>query len=283
MPTSDSELDFERTAYSPRIAYSRCGQGIALVFLHGIGGSRHNWNQQLQHFAPKYQPVAWDARGYGDSDDYEGPCRFEDFSKDLLQLLDQLEAPDAHFVGLSMGGRILMDFVDRYPSRIRSMVIAASFPSFGQTLSQEQQQEFLRKRREPLLSGAGTGEMAGALLDSLLGPTATPEARKAALHSISQLRPASYLKVLEATLSFDRTHALARSCKPTLLLYGECDTLVTPQAGQRVQALIPHAQTAVLPTAGHLLNLEAPDVFNQLVERFLHGVDEPGTRHDAQS
>ncbi len=261
----------------PRIAYTRSGQGIPLLFLHGIGGCRHNWSQQLRHFGSRYQAVAWDARGYGDSDDYEGPCNFEDFSNDLLQLLDHLGAPNAHFVGLSMGGRILMDFVDRYPSRVRSMVIAASFPSFGQTLSQTQQQDFLRKRREPLLSGAGMSAMAGALLDSLLSPTSPPQAREEAEHSIARLRPTSYLKVLEATLSFDRTQALARSRKPTLLLYGECDTLVTPQAGQKVMALMPHAQAAVVPNVGHLLNLEAPDIFNSLVEQFLHSVDEPGT------
>ena len=257
----------------PRIAYTHCGEGTPLIFLHGIGGSRHNWRQQLAHFAPHYQTVAWDARGYGDSDDYEGPCRFEDFSADLLRLLTHLGAKQAHLVGLSMGGRILMDFVDRYPKFVRSMVIAASFPSFGQSLTAEQQQDFMRKRREPLQSGAQMTDLAPALLASLLGPNATAPAREEALRSVAQLRPASYLKVLEATLQFDRTAELARSRRPTLLLYGECDTLVTAAAGRDVQTLVPHAQTHVIPGVGHLLNLEAPTAFNEAVERFLRQVD----------
>lgn len=257
----------------PRIAYTHCGEGTPLIFLHGIGGSRHNWRHQLAHFATHYQTVAWDARGYGESDDYEGPCRFEDFSSDLLRLLTHLGAEQAHLVGLSMGGRILMDFVDRYPQYVRSMVIAASFPSFGQTLTAEQQQDFMRKRRDPLQSGAQMSDMAPVLLTSLLGPNATAAAREEALRSMAQLRPGSYLKVLEATLQFDRTRQLARSRRPTLLLYGECDTLVTAAAGREVQTLVPHAQTHVIPGAGHLLNLEAPSAFNEAVERFLRQVD----------
>lgn len=217
--------------------------------------------------------MAWDARGYGDSDDYDGPCRFEDFSADLLRLLNHLGATQAHFVGLSMGGRILMDFVGRHPERVRSMVIAASFPSFGQSLTAEQQQEFMRKRREPLQSGASVSEMAHALLGSLLAVGASVAAREEAMRSITQLRPASYLKVLEATLDFDRTCALARSRCPTLLLYGECDPLVTPRSGQEVCRLVPHAQAHVIPGVGHLLNLEAPAVFNALVDDFLRQVD----------
>ena len=69
-------------------------------------------------FAKHFHAVAWDARGYGGSDDYDGPLDFGDFSADLLRVLDHLGARKAHLVGLSMGGRIIHGFLGP-PSRAR--------------------------------------------------------------------------------------------------------------------------------------------------------------------
>ena len=68
----------DKTPGSPAIAYGEQGHGVPLVFLHGIGGNRHNWSEQVDAFSSCYRTIAWDTRGYGDSDDYQGPCRFED-------------------------------------------------------------------------------------------------------------------------------------------------------------------------------------------------------------
>jgi 3-oxoadipate enol-lactonase len=55
---------------APRLALSVAGDGELLLFLHGIGGRRQNWDAQLAFFSTMYQAAAWDARGYGDSEDY---------------------------------------------------------------------------------------------------------------------------------------------------------------------------------------------------------------------
>lgn len=253
----------------PRLAFERAGQGETLVFLHGIGGNRGNWSDQLDHFGRDYQAVAWDARGYGASDDYAGPCDFAQFSRDLVRLLDHLGVHRAFFVGLSMGGRILMDFAARHPGRIEALVIAAAFPSFGGALTPQQREEFMRLRKAPLQQGKTLADLAPQLVASLAGPHATT-AMKARMHdSIAALHLASYLKTLESTLHFDRTAQLPGIAAPTLLLYGEFDALVTPASGRQVQELMPHALYQVIPGAGHLINIEAPDLFNQAVGDFL--------------
>ena len=53
----------------PRIAYEAAGAGETIVFLHGIGGNRTNWRRQVAALSDRWHAVAWDARGYGDSDD----------------------------------------------------------------------------------------------------------------------------------------------------------------------------------------------------------------------
>lgn len=81
---------------APRIAIDVMGEGPLLVLLHGIGGNRSNWQFQLPAFAGDFTVAAWDARGYGLSDDYESDLDFSDFSRDLARLLDHFGAAKAH-------------------------------------------------------------------------------------------------------------------------------------------------------------------------------------------
>ncbi len=270
-PASTHELLQRRTGGRPAIAYAQCGQGPqTIIFLHGIGGNKDNWTEQLHYFAAHgFRAVAWDVRGYGDSEDYEGEFRFEDVSADLLRLMRALGVRRAHFVGLSMGGRILMDFAWRYGDSVDRLVICGAFPSFGQALSEAQREDYLRLRREPLLAGRTFQDLAPQLIASLAGPRVHPQTYAALHASICRLRVPSYLKALKAAAYFDRTREIRAITAPTLLLYAENDRLTPPDMGRQVQALMPDARLQVLPQCGHLMNLEAGDPFNQAVHAFL--------------
>jgi 3-oxoadipate enol-lactonase len=114
---------------------------------HGIGGNRTNWHDQLAVLAEHFHAVSWDARGYGGSDDYEGPLDFGDFARDVARVLDHFRASRAHLVGLSMGGLIAMDFHRCYAERVATLTICDSLPGFNY-LSTEQRREFVRLRQE---------------------------------------------------------------------------------------------------------------------------------------
>jgi 3-oxoadipate enol-lactonase len=131
---------------APRIALSVHGNGPLVVFLHGIGGNRHHWREQLPIFATRYKAAAWDARGYGDSDDYAGPLDFGSFTQDLLRVLDFFKAQKAHVVGLSMGGRVARNFALRYPERVARLVLANTTPGFSAFTPQELK-KFVEERR----------------------------------------------------------------------------------------------------------------------------------------
>jgi 3-oxoadipate enol-lactonase len=121
--------------------------------MHGIGGNRHNWMRQLQALADICHGVAWDARGYGDSGDYDGPLDFRDFAGDLARLLDHLGAARAHVCGLSMGGRIALDFWDVCPDRVASLILCDTVPGFDASFTREGRERFVNERRGPLLEG----------------------------------------------------------------------------------------------------------------------------------
>lgn len=254
---------------TPRLACTVTGSGPPVVFLHGIGGNRRNWDRQLASLSDRFTAIAWDARGYGDSDDYEGPLAFTDFADDLAHLLDWFEFENAHLVGLSMGARILMDFTVRHRSRVATLTLCDCFYGFRSSLTPEAREEFLALREKPLREGKTFADLAPALIESLVSPNATDDARSALEASILALHTESYLKTLRATVTFERGDSLELLDAPTQLIYGSDDRLTPPTIGEELVELLTDARLAVLPGAGHLSNIEAPEAFNAVLDAFL--------------
>ena len=244
---------------APRLALSVAGEGELLLFLHGIGGRRQNWDAQLAFFSPEYQAVAWDARGYGDSDDYDGPLDFAVFSADLLRVLEHFRARQAHLVGLSMGGRIARNFALHHPERLRSLTLANTSPGFD-ALTPEQVQRFVAERRnlQPEIQAR-----------RLLGPKPAPHAFETLVASMRALHRESYLKTVEASVAQDIAAPLEEIRVPTLVIGSTHDTLYPLTMAQDMARRIPGARLAIIEDAGHLSNLDRPQEFNRLLSEFL--------------
>ncbi|HEV7477955.1 MAG TPA: alpha/beta fold hydrolase [Burkholderiales bacterium] len=243
---------------APRIALSVHGNGPLVLFLHGIGGNRHHWREQLPIFATRYKAAAWDARGYGESDDYAGPLDFGSFTQDLLRVLDFFKAQKAHLVGLSLGGRIARNFALRHPQRVARLVLANTTPGFSAFTPQELK-KFVEERRNR------TPESIRALISR----HARPGAYEELLASFKALRQPSYLKTLEASVAQDRAAPIEKIRVPTLVITSDEDKVYPPSIARAMAKRIPGAQLAVISGAGHLSNLEQPGQFNQVVLRFL--------------
>lgn len=252
----------------PRIAIDVQGSGPLLVFLHGIGGNRRNWADQLPVFAPEFTAIAWDARGYGDSDDYEGPLDFADFSTDLLRVIDHFGAARAHLCGLSMGGRIAMDFHDRHRDRVATLTLCDTQPGLAR-MPAETRREFIRLRQEPLRAGKTPAEMAPAVARSLVSPGAVPGAVQRLIDSMAALHVESYLKTIEASFLYERAPDLESIRVPTHIVVGADDTLTPPDIARGMARRIAGARLTVIPEAGHLANLEQPERFTAAILGFL--------------
>lgn len=244
---------------SPRIALALAGRGALIVFLHGIGGNRNHWLNQLAFFSRQgYRAAAWDARGYGSSDDYEGALRFDDFSSDLARVLDHLGETRAHLVGLSMGGRIARNFALAHPERVSSLTLANTSPGFD-ALTPEEVLRFVEERRQRTPESTAR----------LLGSRARAGAHEALLASFHALHNDSYLKTLEASVAQDRDAPLEKLAVPTLVITGDEDRVYPLELTQRMTRRIPGARLVVLEACGHLSNLEQPERFNEVLLEFL--------------
>lgn len=226
--------------------------------MHGIGGHRQHWDAQLEFFSRRFQAAAWDARGYGDSQDYEAPLEFSAFVSDVLRVLDFLKAQKAHLVGLSMGGRIAREVALRYPERLESLTLANTGPGFD-ALSPEAVRRFVEERKNR------TAES----MKGLLGSKADPRAHEALVRGFQALRKPSYLKTLEASVAQDRAAPIEDIAVPTLVVTGSEDKVYPPAIAHEMARRIPRAKLVEFEGCGHLSNLEQPERFNAAVLAFL--------------
>jgi len=253
----------------PRLAYDHVGDGPTALFMHGIGGNRTNWRETLEALAPDFHAVAWDARGYGRSDDYDGPLEFGDFSRDLERLMDHLGVARAHVCGLSMGGRIALDFYARSPGRVATLVLCDTFAGFDASFTPEKRAEFVRLRKEPLVQGKSPSDIAPQLAKMLVSRKSAAAAYERLVASMSALHKESYIKAIEATTHYDKVAVLRDIRVPVLLVYGADDRLTPPRLGHDMAAQIAGARMVVIEDAGHLPNIEKPEPFNAAVRAFL--------------
>lgn len=272
-PMNTETKQLRRTSERPAIAYQLNGHGEVVLFLHGIGGNRHNWDGQLAHFGSSFRAVSMDFRGYGDSDGIDDGFEFADFASDPLRVLDALEADRAHVVGLSMGGLVAQALYARAPERVASLSLVACRSAAEPLLPSARREAFIRERLEPLRTG-GSDALAESLAPSLIGKRASGHARDQVMASLRKVRPESYFRIMEARMRIAPFLDLARIAVPVLVVGSDEDTVAPLEQMQQLASSIPGARLAAIHGAGHLINLEQPEEFNHVLTEFLRGVKE---------
>ena len=264
-----ANIKTERILENPTLAIDHAGEGELLILMHGIGGNRTNWTEQIKVLSEFFHVVAWDARGYGDSDDYEGELDFNDFARDLNRVLDHFGVEKAHISGLSMGGRISQSFYAMYPERVKTLGLIATFTGF-KNFSDADKQKFIDLRLKPLVEeGKEVMDIAPVVAKTLVGPHATDAQHQQLVESMKCLHKESYIKTVKATTMFDQTAGLEKIAVPTMLVFGEHDGLTKPEMGQKMADRIKDCEFTIIPKSGHLINLEQPDLFTKTMLEFL--------------
>ena len=254
---------------TPRLAVELAGAGPAVVFLHGIGGNRLNWAAQVDAVQGDFTALAWDARGYGDSEDYEGPLDFADFSRDLHRVLDRVGVRRAHLVGLSMGGRIALDFYARSPERVASLTLADTSAGNAKVASPAEIDAFLAIRKRPLLEGKTPRDIAPEILATIIGPATGRDVQQQMFESLAALHQESYLKTLDSVTRYTAFPAFEDIAVPALVIAGEHDRIATPSHARSMAERIPGARLEIIAGGSHISNMDQPFGFNRVLLEFL--------------
>src|SRR5271166_6427431 len=238
--------------------YESHGQGPAIVFAHGGGGSHLSWWQQVPALSENYQCVTFDHRGFGLSHEISGGPGAAAFVEDLRGLLDHLGIDQAAVVGQSMGGWTVLGFAATYPHRTRALVLCDTTAGMDDPDVRAEQERIPQRA-------------AGGLIPKAFGPDFAE--REPALHflyqEINQLnRPPDKLLSGLFGLRF-KVEPLIEHRIPTLLVWGDQDQLIPPPTMELMSRRIPHARTALVRGGGHSVYFEKGTEFNSILMEFL--------------
>ncbi len=241
------------------------GASPTVVFLHGIGSSRHSFDEQLDYFAQRFHCICPDAPGYGDSLDPPKPLEDMDDFAAIYETALKDYGPLV-LVGVSFGGVLAARIAIRKQVDVSAMVLADSSRGSGT----DPRRASAMRERATTLQNEGNEAFAAGRAKRLLSASAEPDLIAAVAANMARsIRLPGYGYAASAMAATDHTSRLAEIRCPTLVLVGECDRICPPSESQILAAAIPGARYVELPKAGHLSNQEAPDQFNQVVENFL--------------
>ena len=251
------------------MAYDDTGSGPVVMLIHGFPLCRKMWRPQFNALPDAgFRLLAPDLRGFGESDAPDGPYSIELFADDLVALLDYLEIDKAVVGGMSMGGYVLFNLLERYPERIsgacfittrahaddaagkaQRLRLAQEVMKFGPDIIAESfarilfAEESLHER--PKLVGEVYGWMTGTDSRGLAGGLLAMRERK------------------------DYTDILKTFTLPALAIGAEDDMAAPPEKAREIAAGIPGCRLRIIPHAGHMANLENPGAFNDCLLEFL--------------
>ncbi len=198
----------------------------ALVFLHGVGGGHHAWEDQVPYFGGLgYPSHAWDQPGYGKSALVE-PYDLEQVSAALARLIESLGGEPVVLVGHSMGGFVAQETYARYPQLVKALALCFTSPAFAGGTS-EFTKQFLAARIGPLDEGRTMAEIAAKLMPTM-GSTTRRQARRADHGGVS--RPTPTARPCSCSRPSIAAKALADIKVPTLLVAGSEDK-IAPAVG----------------------------------------------------
>lgn len=250
--------------------YEIAGRGQPLLLIHaGVADSRM-WDDQFGDFAGHYRVIRYDLRGFGRT---LMPGGVYAGYEDAAGLLDFLGVTRAHVVGISFGGRVALDFALAYPERVMALVLGA--PSVG---GQRPPAEVLRfAEAEDAALEQGDLEAATELNLRMWvdGPYRTPDQVDAAVRQrVGEMQRHAFTipepeDAEERPLAPPAIERLAEVRAPTLVLVGDQDIPDKVMVAERLAAEIPGARKAVIPGVAHMVSMEKPAVFGQLVLDFL--------------
>jgi 3-oxoadipate enol-lactonase len=250
--------------------YEVAGQGDAVLFIHaGIADSRM-WDEQCHVFAPHYQTIRYDIRGFGRSQIPAGPFAYR---ADPANLLRFLKVERAHIIGNSFGGKIAIDFALTYPEHVASLTLVA--PSIGGTTPSLEVQQFAEEEEALLAKGDLEAATELNLRTWVDGPQRTPEQVSPTVRQrIHDMQYHAFTVPVpegaeEIELQPPALTRLAELHMPTLIIVGEYDLPHMLLLAQELGKQLPHAQQMVLPDAAHVVSMEQPELFNQHVLAFL--------------
>jgi 3-oxoadipate enol-lactonase len=243
-------------------------QTIPILFIHGFPFNRGTWKDQLHYFKNDNRVIAYDIRGFGDSENGSEKASMDVFADDLIGLMDALKIDQAIVCGVSMGGYILLNALERFPERISAAILCNTQSGADSIEAQDKRHLSIQK-----IEAGGVIDFANATIKKVL-TNHTLTHQRDLVEKIKQQIVSTSPKILTGTIKAllhrrDMSASLKSIKVPTLIISGADDALIPPSQSEHLFKNIPDSIFYSIDKAGHLCNVDQPKEFNKQIEKFI--------------
>lgn len=230
------------------------GQGAPILLTHGFGATSRMWDEQVEEFTDRYRLILWDLPAHGQSDAPAKAPAPECLVKDMLAILDSVEAGRTILVGLGAGGALALRFWRACPERVRALILIGSMPGLRSGLARE-------------IWNGQVGELAVAMerdgLSALEGGAEVDPRMHSCAPGLASAARALLTQSDDGALPW-----LTEIDVPVLILVGSEDT-PNLSAAHFMARTIPNAREVVIPRANHAANMHKSETVNAAIREFL--------------
>ena len=235
---------------------------VPIVFIHGVGLNHKIWEPQINVFENTF--LAYDILGHGKTPLDKENLSFDDFSNQLINLIDELNIRRIHLVGFSIGSLIARNFASKYSDRLESLILLCSI--FRRT---EKQQQIVKDRFELAKKSKSLSKKALKrwFTDEYLEKN--PNTYNKISSILEQNSMENFLKIYELFVNHKDDEQFEKIKTKTLIMTGEGDIGSTPEMSINLSKVINNSNVKIISKGKHLCSIECADDVNMSIKKHI--------------
>jgi len=253
----------EKTTSSGTFYVYNKKQTIPIVFIHGVGLTHEIWQPQLNFFK-EHTTLSYDILGHGKTPLEKNELNFDDFSDQLINLLDKLEIEKIHLVGFSIGSLIARNFAIRFNSRLQSLTLLCSIFKRSEEEQQIVNERFAQAKRDLKLSKQALKRW---FTEKYLEEN--PDTYEKITSILSANNMSNFLKVYELFVFHKNDEKFEDIKANTLVMTGEHDSGSTVKMSEKLCDIISNSELKIIKNGKHLCGIEYANEVNLALKEFI--------------
>ena len=246
---------------------NKTDQKTPIVFIHGVGLTHKIWQPQLDYFKD-YTTLSYDILGHGKTPLNIKNISFDDFSEQLLNLINELKFDKIHLVGFSIGSLIARNFAVRYNDRLKSLMLLGSIYKRS-----EEQQKIVNDRFRLTKKNSKLSRQALKRWFSDKYLEKNPDTYEKISTILDKNNMENFLKIYELFVFHKNNENFQNIKTNTLIMTGENDIGSTVEMSKKLCDVINNSQLKVIKNGKHLCSIECADDVNNIIKNFIEKND----------
>ena len=252
------------TASGTYYLFNKKEQKIPIVFVHGVGLTHEIWQPQLDFFK-EYSTLSYDILGHGKSSLEKKEISFDDFSDQLINLIDELKIDKIHLIGFSIGSLIARNFATKFNNKLQSLILLGSIYKRSEEQQRIVNERFNQAKKELKLSRQALKRW---FTDKYLENN--PDTYEKISSILSANNMANFLKVYELFVRHKNDEDFKKIYCKTLVMTGEHDIGSTIEMSQQLNNIIKNSELKIIKDGKHLCGIECADEVNLAIKNFVN-------------